>query len=339
LAYARELIKRPGPSLPEQVEPRQLEKADNEHTSAFLNLSTALGSYQPAQERRLQGGFIAVTAVYGGARIPVTELEARLGREEEERRQLLNEKEREIVENHLLGDVSDHLAERIRSSNSRVADLNQLLRRTRTASGLYLSVDWKLDLPSGGDASAVGYLLKRADLRTEYEKGVLRDVLLQRIRGAREQIEDTTWQERVLNGLDYRRWHQLTIWKHEAGKRQQLTDRTFGAKSGGEQAVMLHLPLFAAAAAYYDSCRRPCPRMVMLDEAFAGIDHEMRGRCMQFAVDFDLDMVMTSESELGTHPQVRQMAIYHLYRDPSVRGVYCERWVWNGRDLALDEQR
>ena len=72
----------------------------------------------------------------------------------------------------------------------------------------------------------------------------------------------------------------------------------------------------------------------MLDEAFAGIDHSMRGRCMAMMGAFDLDLVMTSDSELGTHQEVRNLSIYHLTRDPAFRGVLAERWIWNGEVLT-----
>ena len=36
--------------------------------------------------------------------------------------------------------------------------------------------------------------------------------------------------------------------------------------------MALHLPLFAAAAAHYDRADATAPRLVALDEAFAGID-------------------------------------------------------------------
>jgi hypothetical protein len=42
--------------------------------------------------------------------------------------------------------------------------------------------------------------------------------------------------------------------------------------SGGEKSAAIHMPLFAAANAMYSSAKPTCPRLVALDEAFAGID-------------------------------------------------------------------
>jgi hypothetical protein len=71
----------------------------------------------------------------------------------------------------------------------------------------------------------------------------------------------------------------------------------------------------------------------MLDEAFAGIDQGMRGRCMKLLVDFDLDFMMTSHDEWGCYEELPGLAIYQLYRDPTLDGVGSVRFVWSGGRL------
>jgi ABC-type nitrate/sulfonate/bicarbonate transport system ATPase subunit len=101
--------------------------------------------------------------------------------------------------------------------------------------------------------------------------------------------------------------------------------------------VTLHLPLFAAAAAHYRSASDTAPHLVMLDEAFAGIDQGMRGRCMKLLVDFDLDLVMTSHDEWGCYPELLGLAIYEFAREPGRRGVAAIRFTWDGHERALDD--
>jgi hypothetical protein len=96
--------------------------------------------------------------------------------------------------------------------------------------------------------------------------------------------------------------------------------------------LALTLPLFAAAAAHYRSARGDAPRLVMLDEVFAGIDPTMRAQCMGVLAQFDLDVVMTSESEWGCYTTVPGLAIYHLTAMPGIDAVAATRWVWNGRE-------
>jgi hypothetical protein len=51
---------------------------------------------------------------------------------------------------------------------------------------------------------------------------------------------------------------------------------------------------------------------------------------------FDLDFVMTSEQEWGCYATLPGVAIYHLSTRPGIDAVGVTRWVWNGRERALD---
>ena len=57
----------------------------------------------------------------------------------------------------------------------------------------------------------------------------------------------------------------------------RLTKQRHAVGSGGEQSVLIHLPLFAAAAALYGDGQ--ARRLIMLDEALSGIDDETRSGC------------------------------------------------------------
>jgi hypothetical protein len=94
---------------------------------------------------------------------------------------------------------------------------------------------------------------------------------------------------------------------------------------------MLHLPLFAAAAAFYASGRTDSLRIVVLDEAFAGIDRETRGQLMGLLRDFDLDFMMTSYEEWGFYEALDGLSTYHLARERGMPGVYTDRFVWDGK--------
>lgn len=133
--------------------------------------------------------------------------------------------------------------------------------------------------------------------------------------------------------LDYRAWHTFHV-ECRSGPEgwKRLTRKVHAAGSGGQKAVMLHLPLFAAAAAFYESAAPSAPRLILLDEAFAGIDRETRGQLMGLLAEFDLDFVMTSFEEWGFYPQLDGLSTYHLAREKGMRGVYADWFVWNGRE-------
>ena len=73
------------------------------------------------------------------------------------------------------------------------------------------------------------------------------------------------------------------------------------------------------------------PRLILLDEAFVGIDADMRSKCMGLIHVFDLDFMMTSEREWGCYATLPGLAIYQLSTRPGIDAVGLTRWVWNGR--------
>ena len=123
----------------------------------------------------------------------------------------------------------------------------------------------------------------------------------------------------------------------KTGSGSVLTRRTHGTGSGGEKAIALTLPQLAAAAAHYRSADKNAPRLILLDEAFVGVDKNMRAKCMDLLRVFDLDVVMTSESEWGCYPTVPAIAIYQLSAREGIDAVHAARWVWNGKQRVRDE--
>lgn len=76
--------------------------------------------------------------------------------------------------------------------------------------------------------------------------------------------------------LDYRKWFDFTIFYYkDGGNKQELTSNIFNKFSGGERAIAMYLPLLTAASAQYQKGREECPRMIALDEAFAGVDDKI----------------------------------------------------------------
>ena len=79
-------------------------------------------------------------------------------------------------------------------------------------------------------------------------------------------------------------------------KKKELTDRVFFTFSGGEKAMSMYVPLlFSAVAAKYAGAREDAPKMISLDEAFAGVD-EMNIRDMfRLIVEFEFNFRINSQ--------------------------------------------
>jgi hypothetical protein len=69
----------------------------------------------------------------------------------------------------------------------------------------------------------------------------------------------------------------------------------------------------------------------VLDEAFVGVDKNIRAKCMDLLLVFDPDVVMTSESEWGCYQTVAGIAIYQLSAREGIDAVYATRWVLHWR--------
>jgi hypothetical protein len=163
------------------------------------------------------------------------------------------------------------------------------------------------------------------------------EFLQQQIKAVRAANDTGTWQDHLAEAFDYRKWHQFGIERKQDGVWKRLTRRTHGTGSGGEKAVALTLPQLAAAAAHYRTADPSAPRLILLDEVFVGVDKNMRAKCMDLLQAFDLDVVMTSESEWACYPTVPAIAIYQLSARDGVDAVHATRWVWNGKERVRDD--
>jgi hypothetical protein len=102
---------------------------------------------------------------------------------------------------------------------------------------------------------------------------------------------------------------------------------------------VLHLPLFAAAAAHYRSAPA-APRLILLDEVFVGVDATNRGQLLEVLAALDLDMMFTSDQEWCTYSELDGIAIHQLLTgtDDGDDAVTTARFVWTGSDLhAADD--
>jgi hypothetical protein len=133
--------------------------------------------------------------------------------------------------------------------------------------------------------------------------------------------------------LDYRNWFQfeLRYRKGEQGGYRPLTDSRFNVLSGGEKAMAMYIPLFAATWSRYSDARPDCPRLISLDEAFAGVDEENMRDMFKLLTDMGFDYMMTSQVLWGCYDTVPSLAIYEIHRPKDAAFVTLFRYRWNGR--------
>lgn len=296
----------------------------------FQSLRDHLIPHGHQPETHAVGDVLSVVCIFQSRPHTMGELHAAFAAEIADRERLLQAREREIIENHLLSEVSLELQNLIRAAEDWRQDANAELASRPTSTGVRFRFQWEPD-PEVRFAPIRPILLQRGELWTPAQRTDLASFLQGRIEA--EQSEDHTgsWRDHLTRALDYRRWHRFVIERQQDGQWRRLNRVTYGTGSGGEKALALTLPRFAAAAAHYRGAAPTAPRLVMLDEAFAGIDPTMRAQCLGVITQFDLDVVMTSELEWGCYATVPALAIYHLTTLPGLDAVASTRWLWNGR--------
>jgi uncharacterized protein (TIGR02680 family) len=279
--------------------------------------------------------FVA-TALFSGRECTMEELRQALFDEVATRQLLLDAREREILENHLAGEVSGHLHGLLNEAEEQVQQMNVELETCPMSTGMKLRFVWRPaeDGPIGL-TEVRRRLMRSTDTWSAADCRMLGSFLQQQIQAVWSQTESGTWQESLAEALDYRKWHRFGIERYQDGVWKRLTRRTHGTGSGGEKAVALTLPHFAAAAAFYRTADRLAPRLILLDEAFVGIDADMRAKCMGLIHAFDLDFMMTSEREWGCYQTLPGIAIYQLFTRPGIDAIGLTRWVWNGHQRVL----
>ncbi len=280
------------------------------------------------------------TATVDGVRHGAAALLDLLRTERERTADQITAGERELFDKTLTGETRRHLAERIRAANELVDTMNARLERVRTASRVRVSLVWQVDpqLPPGTKEARNLLLHRPADL-AESEREALHRFFRERVDEARATETAAGWEQQLLQVLDYTAWHQFVV-KVDRGKGdgwQPVTRRLHGALSGGEKAIVLHLPLFAAAAAHYQATPA-APRLILLDEVFVGVDSTNRGQLLELLVGFELDMVLTSDHEWCDYQELDGIAIHQLLTgDDGDDAVTTARFTWNGHEIVPDE--
>ncbi|SEG96960.1 TIGR02680 family protein [Nonomuraea solani] len=273
-----------------------------------------------------------LTATVSGVRAGAAALSKALRKERDERRSDITEAERDLFDRTLAGDTRRHLADRIRQATALVEGMNQRLERVRTASRVAVRLVWQVDpAQSAGTRAARDLLLRDPAGLTEADKEALYVFFRDRVEEARADDSSASWEDQLMKVLDYTAWHRFVV-KLDRGDGQgwqDLTRKLHGALSGGEKAIALHLPLFAAVAAHYQT-DAGCPRFILLDEVFVGVDKTNRGQVFDLLVDLGLDLVLTSDHEWCEYRELDGIAIHQLITGDGDDAVTTARFVWNG---------
>lgn len=266
-------------------------------------------------------------------------LAVRLAEEIDQRNELLTAKERAVLENHLQAEIAAEIQRRLQTADAQRDVINKELHSRPTSTGVRYRLRWvplseEEGAPVGFEAARKRLLNINADLWTPEDRRVVGAMLQQQIAAERERRDvesgpaGGSLSDQLARALDYRRWHRFRVERWQDGSWRKLS----GPASSGERALGLTVPLFAAVASFYTQSNYPlAPRLMLLDEAFAGIDDAARAHCMGLIREFDLDFVITSEREWACYAELPGVSICQLQRKEGIDAVYVSRWTWDGQ--------
>lgn len=316
--------------------PKQVAEDLNELQRAL----TALG-HQAVSEPN-DWGFTVHIQYQNRAERPDT-LTALLAEDITQRSELLSAREREVLENHLQAEIAAEIQRLMRAASERVNAINEELRKRPTSTGVRYRLKWEPlsveeGAPAGLDVARESLLNTSADLWSAEDRRAVGTMLQQRIAAERAradvEVSGGSLTEQLARALDYRYWHRFAVQRQQDGQWRKLS----GPASSGERALGLTVPLFAAIASFYGhGASRLAPRLMLLDEAFAGIDDAARAHCMGLIREFDLDFVITSEREWACYAELPGVAICQLQRREGVDAVFVSRWTWDGRARRVED--
>ncbi|HCC33350.1 MAG TPA: hypothetical protein DEQ28_05535 [Clostridiales bacterium] len=323
------------PRLPRPVEGDQLEEGLNERRSALvaeLHLHRdALGDYRPTTDARWE----TVTFHQERQILTATELGLRLREAADRYRTLIAEKEQELYKSIIYQGMLDDLGKLMRRARQFTGDTNAKLKQIPLPSGEWFSLRLATLSPDTAPGAAIARTLETLGQGTEWLSAERREVLLGQIRVEVERVrqeaqargEDLSFYEVIERALDYRRWYQYELVSHRPGvTAKPIGRRGFGTRSTSEKAWALAVPIIAGVAARYGNARQDAPRVIALDEAFAGFDPANQVNYVKFLSDLNFSWILTCPDELPYNESLSAAMAYRLTLEGTVHTAFPILW-------------
>ena len=286
-----------------------------------------------------------LTAKFKGVQIPFVKLPKYLEEEIEEQSTLLKDEDKSLFQDILANTMGRKIRAKINSSNAWVEKMNALMNAMNTSSGLKLSLRWKSKTAEKEEQldtnELVGLLKRDAHLLNPEDFEKLSKHFRSKVEQARRNANDSagvSFYQVMKDTLDYRKWFEFQLFSQKNNeRRKELTNSVFGTFSGGEKAMSMYVPLFSAVVAKYQGGRADAPRLISLDEAFAGVDSRNIRDMFRLMSEFEFDFIINSQVLWGDSDTLDALAIYQLIRPENEKFVSVMPYLWNGHVKKLLE--
>lgn len=282
-----------------------------------------------------------INARYRGDIVTIGKLLEYLQEEIEDIKNLVKSGDKELFEDILANTIGRKIRNKINGSIAWVENMNNLMESMNTSSGLKLSLKWRsktAENESQLDTRELVELLKKdARFMNESEFERLSVHFRSKVEEARRNTKDNSqpisFFAIMRETLDYRKWFEFQLLFQKSGEvKRELTNSIFGTFSGGEKAMSMYVPLFSAVVAKYQGAREDAPRIVSLDEAFAGVDNRNIRDMFRLMSEFRFNFIINSQVLWGDSDTLDGLAIYQLHRLDNQKFVTVMSFIWNGSE-------
>ena len=290
---------------------------------------------------------VRLVSIWNGKKLYLEEFYETIKQAIEETELLIQKKDRELFEDILSQTIGQQLTERIAESRKWVQDMSELMKGMDTSMGLSFSLSWKPKSAENDqeiDTSDLEQILLRdRALLTNEDIARVAAHFRSKIKTEKIRLEEEgsaiNYMELVRDALDYRKWFEFQMfYKRNQEDKKTLTNAAFNRFSGGEKAMAMYVPLFAAVNAQYKKAKnKDHPRMIALDEAFAGVDDKNINSMFQLVSTLGFDYIMNSQALWGCYETVKGLKIADLQRPSNSQVVTVISYIWNGHERILDE--
>lgn len=286
-----------------------------------------------------------LTATYQGKILNIISLSKALTDAIEENNQIISEQDRHLFEEILLKTVGTKIRERIDSSKAWVKEINQIMKKMQEGSSLSFGLEWRSKSAEAMEELETKELVRifqiDANMITKADSDKLINHFRSKLKRESElNSESDTYSSVIFDVLDYRNWFEFKMTYQRTGEnKKELTNKVFSVFSGGEKAKTMYIPLFAAIYAKLMSANNDAPRVIALDEAFAGVDDTNIREMFGILSSLNLDYILTSQALWGDYDTVKALAIAELLRPNNAQSVCVRRYRWNGKYREIVNKR
>lgn len=286
-----------------------------------------------------------ITAIYQNKKVNLFSLFASLKDDYDSNKVYLDERDNYLFHDILLKTIGTKIKDKINSAAEWVNNINKVMSEKQEKSNLSFYLSWVSKSKESLEEMDTRELVEIFKMDPDSVNPHLTDKLIKHFKAKIIRREETmvdnkeTYFDIVFSILDYRNWFEFKLYYKKDGKdRKELTNKVFSVFSGGEKAKTMYIPLFASMSAKLQGARVNAPRLIALDEAFAGVDDKNIEEMFGILGSFDLDYLLTSQALWCDYSAVKDISICELIGDKISSTIAVKRYRWNGKvRVSLDE--